>query len=652
MIVTVTRGGQRPHGIEIKFSEKPDEATRRELSDAWFSFSFKSALWYGPENCLPEKYKALLDAGPEHLDDEGVEEVKEEPHEPKPSVQTPTVGYPPPTTGPKNDVVELCIMPALNTYVWQGNRFPNSLPWVSDGRLLLHRNMLSEHGRTEFDAPYNIETKPEFIAALLKRCGAVTDPGSGYVTVAKAFGVSVNGTPLPWGVFASATGQVVAFDVAQWQALTNHFADSHTAISIRDDRSPIVLRHGPSMMGCMLPHTASFIRTVFDAVLPLARAAATDKATPDTKSAAPAAPAPAGKPLSLAALKRRLTLGTALVCVAMPGVPVCRLPREIVKVQRNAVAMTGDGRDGKVYTDDAPTWLDFAKGDTAVETPTGFRITSVHGTLAYDWVTAAPSNTEDSATVTFRREQRVLASLSHDTPIDLDVLIAQTGLPPEQVLATLMVLEIRRLVRQLPGKKFITDAPTPGMQYRITGGPKDTCLSNGNTWKDSEVKPSGLAALKPKASDAPPWKGKVRDAFLAALDTKSDEECEPWWEAFDIRTCDFETWYRDVMADALKSETDWQVLQECAEECEPNEPALAANLNAKADAILAERSATWKAVCHSASAACTPKPSNVVPLRPTPPAPHRPGGDLALAQLKQTGARVRERLAALMAKGV
>jgi hypothetical protein len=33
------------------------------------------------------------------------------------------------------------------------------------------------------------------------------------------------------------------------------------------------------------------------------------------------------------------------------------------------------------------------------------------------------------------------------------------------------------------------DKPEEGKLYALTGGPDDKCLSNGNTWEDSEIHP-------------------------------------------------------------------------------------------------------------------------------------------------------------------
>ncbi len=52
-------------------------------------------------------------------------------------------------------------------------------------------------------------------------------------------------------------------------------------------------------------------------------------------------------------------------------------------------------------------------------------------------------------------EQRLLAHLSPDEPQDIDALAATTGLSVSVCAATLLGLELKRLVKQLPGKRFI-----------------------------------------------------------------------------------------------------------------------------------------------------------------------------------------------------
>jgi DNA processing protein len=51
--------------------------------------------------------------------------------------------------------------------------------------------------------------------------------------------------------------------------------------------------------------------------------------------------------------------------------------------------------------------------------------------------------------------ERSLLGQLDDQPRAVDALIASTGLTASQVLATLSVLEVRRLVRRLPGHQFV-----------------------------------------------------------------------------------------------------------------------------------------------------------------------------------------------------
>ena len=54
-----------------------------------------------------------------------------------------------------------------------------------------------------------------------------------------------------------------------------------------------------------------------------------------------------------------------------------------------------------------------------------------------------------------KREQTVLALLDAKEPRHVDELIERSGLRPQEVLATLLVLEVRRLTKQLPGKSYL-----------------------------------------------------------------------------------------------------------------------------------------------------------------------------------------------------
>jgi len=53
-------------------------------------------------------------------------------------------------------------------------------------------------------------------------------------------------------------------------------------------------------------------------------------------------------------------------------------------------------------------------------------------------------------------EQRLLAQLQPKEPVDVDALAAQAGLPASTCAAVLLGLELKHLVKQLPGKRFIT----------------------------------------------------------------------------------------------------------------------------------------------------------------------------------------------------
>jgi DNA processing protein len=59
------------------------------------------------------------------------------------------------------------------------------------------------------------------------------------------------------------------------------------------------------------------------------------------------------------------------------------------------------------------------------------------------------------AELTLSDLERSLLGRLDDRPVAVDELIARTGLTASQVLATLSVLEVRRLVRRLPGHQFV-----------------------------------------------------------------------------------------------------------------------------------------------------------------------------------------------------
>ena len=53
------------------------------------------------------------------------------------------------------------------------------------------------------------------------------------------------------------------------------------------------------------------------------------------------------------------------------------------------------------------------------------------------------------------QEQRSLLGQLDNHPVGVDELITRTSLTASQVLATLSVLELKRLVRELPGHQFV-----------------------------------------------------------------------------------------------------------------------------------------------------------------------------------------------------
>ena len=48
-------------------------------------------------------------------------------------------------------------------------------------------------------------------------------------------------------------------------------------------------------------------------------------------------------------------------------------------------------------------------------------------------------------------QQKAILNLLHDEPVHIDRVIDQSGLEPSRVLSTLTVLEMKRLVKRLPG---------------------------------------------------------------------------------------------------------------------------------------------------------------------------------------------------------
>ncbi len=66
-----------------------------------------------------------------------------------------------------------------------------------------------------------------------------------------------------------------------------------------------------------------------------------------------------------------------------------------------------------------------------------------------------PSGTDLRALNLNPRERKLFDLLDLSAPRSVDDLIVQSGLQAHEVLATLLVLEVKRLCRQLPGKRFL-----------------------------------------------------------------------------------------------------------------------------------------------------------------------------------------------------
>ena len=53
------------------------------------------------------------------------------------------------------------------------------------------------------------------------------------------------------------------------------------------------------------------------------------------------------------------------------------------------------------------------------------------------------------------REENLVYSKIPDDPVHIDTLIKDCGLPAAGTMSYLLRLELKRLVKQLPGKKFV-----------------------------------------------------------------------------------------------------------------------------------------------------------------------------------------------------
>jgi len=67
----------------------------------------------------------------------------------------------------------------------------------------------------------------------------------------------------------------------------------------------------------------------------------------------------------------------------------------------------------------------------------------------------SPAEAQRTAQSFDQREKEIVAVLSTSDPLSIDDMIDKTKLPPSLVLTTLLTLEMKKAVRQLPGKNYI-----------------------------------------------------------------------------------------------------------------------------------------------------------------------------------------------------
>ncbi len=69
--------------------------------------------------------------------------------------------------------------------------------------------------------------------------------------------------------------------------------------------------------------------------------------------------------------------------------------------------------------------------------------------------TTSPAPTDQTESALTADERRLLDQLNSDEPLDLDTLTVKTNLSAATCAATLLSLELKRVVKQLPGKRFV-----------------------------------------------------------------------------------------------------------------------------------------------------------------------------------------------------
>jgi DNA processing protein len=74
---------------------------------------------------------------------------------------------------------------------------------------------------------------------------------------------------------------------------------------------------------------------------------------------------------------------------------------------------------------------------------------------ARDQPAAPPSRTED-----LKPEQRLVYDAIDDEETPIDIIISKTNLPSGRVSSTLLLLEMKHLVKQLPGQHFVKLNPS------------------------------------------------------------------------------------------------------------------------------------------------------------------------------------------------
>lgn len=77
------------------------------------------------------------------------------------------------------------------------------------------------------------------------------------------------------------------------------------------------------------------------------------------------------------------------------------------------------------------------------------------GPVAESLNTSDTQTTTDPRSLSLNSHEKKIFALLSSSPKDIDEIIQLAGLPPSAVTSTLMILEIKRLVKQLSGKRFV-----------------------------------------------------------------------------------------------------------------------------------------------------------------------------------------------------